>query len=153
MKNLEIIGISRGIETYSFIGQDREGKEEKMERTEKNNGLLLTVLKILLFMYIVTGVMLLILTAMLSKMQLSEGAVSIGIVVIYVVSGFLGGLLAGKKMKTRKFIWGMVMGACYFLVIVICSIVFHRGLDMETNRFITTLILCTASGMVGGMLS
>jgi len=58
MKNLEIIGISRGIETYSFIGQDREGKEEKMERTEKNNGLLLTVLKILLFMYIVTGVML-----------------------------------------------------------------------------------------------
>jgi len=90
---------------------------------------------------------------MLSKMQLSEGAVSIGIVVIYVVSGFLGGLLAGKKMKTRKFIWGMVMGACYFLVIVICSIVFHRGLDMETNRFITTLILCTASGMVGGMLS
>lgn len=124
-----------------------------MEKVEKNNGRLLSVLKILLVMYIITGVLLLILTAMLSKLHLSEGTVSIGIVVTYVVSGFLGGFLSGKKMKTKKFVWGMIMGAAYFLVLVLGSIAFHRGLDMETNRFITTLILCTASGMAGGMLS
>lgn len=104
-------------------------------------------------MYIITGILLLILTAMLSKLQLSEGIVSIGIVVIYVLSGFLGGLLAGKRMKSRKFLWGMVMGACYFLVLVIGSIVLHRGFDMDMTRFATTLILCIASGMVGGMVS
>ena len=124
-----------------------------MEIRGKGNATLLSVLKILLFMYLVTGAMLLILTLLLSKMQLSESTVSIGIVIIYVVSGFLGGLLAGKKMKNRKFLWGMVMGACYFLVIVIGSIVFHRGLDMEAGRFATTLVLCIASGMVGGMVS
>lgn len=123
-----------------------------MERMGKKNTTLLSILKILLFMYIITGIFLLVLTAMLSKMQLSESVVSIGIVLIYVISGFIGGLLAGKKMKTRKFIWGMVMGACYFLVLAIGSIVFHKGLDMEASRFATTLILCIASGMVGGMV-
>lgn len=123
-----------------------------MEQVGKKNTVLLSVLKILLFMYMVTGVLLLALTAMLSKMQLSESTVSIGIVLIYVVSGFLGGLLAGKKMKNRKFIWGMAMGACYFLALTIGSIVFHKGLDMEAGRFATTLVLCIASGMVGGMV-
>ncbi len=124
-----------------------------MEKIGKGNKTLLSVLKILLFMYVVTGIMLLVLTLMLSKLQLTESAVSVGIVIIYVLSGFLGGLLAGKTMKNRKFLWGMAMGACYFLVLVIGSVVFHKGFDMELSRFATTLILCIASGMVGGMVS
>lgn len=123
-----------------------------MNKIGKKYGMVLPFLKILLVMYIVTGALLLVLTVLLSKMQLSEGAVSIGIVVIYVVSGFLGGLLAGKKMKSRKFFWGMLMGACYFLVLSIGSVIFHKGLDMEVSRFATTLVLCVASGMVGGMV-
>lgn len=112
---------------------------------------LLSVLKILLAMYFVTGILLLILSAMLYKMQLSESVVSIGIVVIYVASGFLGGFLSGKVMKKKKFLWGMIMGACYFLILMIGSIVFQKGINMELSRFFTTLILCTASGMIGGM--
>lgn len=122
-----------------------------MERTGKNNTTMLSILKILLLMYIITGILLLVLTMLLSKLQLSESAVSIGIVAIYVISGFVGGLLAGKKLENRKFLWGMVMGAVYFLILVLGSVVFHRGLDMEAGRFATTLILCIASGMVGGM--
>ncbi len=114
--------------------------------------MLLTVLKILLLMYVITGLLLLVLTLLLAKVQLGESAVSIGIVVIYVVSGFVGGLLAGKRMKSRKFFWGMVMGACYFLALAIGSVIFHKGLDMDAGRFATTLILCIASGMVGGMV-
>lgn len=132
-------------------GQDWKGRMS-MDKIGKNWTYGLPLLKILLFMYIVTGGLLLLLTVLLSKMQLSEGAVSIGIVAIYVISGFLGGLLAGKRMKSRKFLWGMVMGACYFLVLAIGSVVFHKGLDMEMTRFATTLVLCIASGMVGGMV-
>lgn len=113
----------------------------------------LSILKILLFMYIVTGILLLILAGMLYKFQLSESVVSAGIVVIYVVSGFLGGLLAGKIMKTRKFLWGMILGGGYFAVLMAGSIAFHNGIDMEVGRLFTTLILCIASGMIGGMAS
>ena len=113
----------------------------------------LTILKILLVMYLVTGVLLLILSAMLYKMQLSESVVSVGIVVIYVISGFLGGFLSGKVMKTRRFFWGMVMGGAYFLILVLGSILCQKGINRELSRFFTTLILCTASGMGGGMAS
>ena len=100
-----------------------------------------------------TGVLLLALSAMLYKMQLSEAVVSVGIVVIYVVSGFVGGFLSGKVMKTRRFFWGMLMGGIYFLILVLGSILFQKGINMELSRFFTTLILCTASGMIGGMVS
>ncbi len=114
---------------------------------------LLTILKILLAMYLVTGVLLLALATMLYKMQLSESAVSIGIVVIYVASGFLGGFLSGKVMKNRKFLWGMAMGCAYFLILVAGSVIFQKGFQMEVSRFVTTLVLCTGSGMIGGMAS
>lgn len=113
----------------------------------------LSILKILLFMYIITGILLVILAGMLCKMQLSESVVAVGIVLIYVISGFLGGFLGGKIMKTRKFLWGMVLGGCYFSILVIGSILFTHGINMEISRFFTTLILCIASGMIGGMAS
>lgn len=122
-----------------------------MEQMQGKRRIVSTILKSLLFMYIITGIFLLILAAMLSKLQLTEGAVTVGIVVIYVISGFLGGLFAGKKLKNRKFLWGMIMGAAYFLVLVLGSVIFHRGLELDVGRIVTTLILCTASGMIGGM--
>ncbi len=114
---------------------------------------ILSMLKILLAMYLVTGALLLALAMMLYKMQLSESAVSIGIVVIYVASGFLGGFLSGKVMKSRKFLWGMAIGCCYFLILVAGSVIFQKGFHMEVSRFATTLILCMGSGMIGGMAS
>ena len=122
-----------------------------MERTENRSAILLPALKILLFMYVVTGGLLVLLTAMLMKFHLTENVVNMGIMIIYVISGFAGGFLAGKRMKSRKFLWGMILGAGYFLILTTGSIIFHRGLDMETERFLTTMVLCVASGMIGGM--
>lgn len=124
-----------------------------MEQTGTKGAVLLPALKILLFMYAVTGVLLVALAAMLMKFQLTENVVNMGIVVIYVVSGFVGGLLAGKRMKNRKFLWGMILGAGYFLVLTVGSVVFHKGMDMDMERFITTMVMCVASGMIGGITS
>lgn len=146
------MGIGGKKKEYDEI--ERVGYEEKeMEKGNVKQTWVLSILKILLFMYIVTGVLLVILAGLLYKMQLSESVVSAGIVVVYVVSGFLGGFLAGKIMKTRKFLWGIVMGACYFLILMLGSIAFQHGIGMDISRFFTTLILCIASGMIGGMAS
>ena len=125
-----------------------QAQGEKKERIS-----VLAILKILLAMYLVTGGLLLLLSALLYKMQLSESVVSVGIVLIYVISGFLGGLLMGKVMKTRRFFWGRVIGGAYFLILVLGSILFEKGINMELSRLFTTLVLCTASGMIGGMAS
>ncbi len=52
--------------------------------------------KVLLVMYILTGILLFILAAVLYKMELSEAAVNISIIISYIVVGFVGGFIIGK---------------------------------------------------------
>lgn len=112
-----------------------------------------SVLKILFVMYILTGICLVILAALLYKFELKETVVNIAIIVIYILIGFVGGFLAGKILKVRKFMWGAIIGAVYFLVLVMISLILHRSLDNDMLHFATTFILCVASGMAGGMVS
>ncbi len=112
----------------------------------------LFLLKCLLFSYILTAVLLLVLAFLLYKVGLTEGTVSIAISAIYVVSTFMAGFIAGKKMQNRKFLWGLLMGAAYFLVLTVVSLLVNHSVGELGNSFMTTLILCGAGGMMGGML-
>lgn len=124
-----------------------------MEKAGTGRDRVLKILSTLLIMYVITGAALLVLALLLYKMQLSENVVSIGIMVIYVVAGLLGGLIAGKRMKTRRFLWGILMGAVYFLVLLAGSFLLNRGITSDLLHVVTTLIMCMAAGMIGGMLS
>ncbi len=55
----------------------------------------------LMFMYIVTGLGLILMAFLMEKFQLNGTFVEVGVTVIYVVSGIAGGLIAGKKMKEK----------------------------------------------------
>lgn len=114
---------------------------------------ILFLLKTLLFSYILTGILLALLAFLLYKMGLGEKVVTVAIIVIYVAATFFGGFMAGKKLKSRKFLWGLVLGAAYFLVLSALSLsAGQEGLQMG-NSFLTTLVLCAGGGMLGGMLS
>ena len=56
----------------------------------------------LMFMYIVTGLGLILMAFLMEKFQLNGTFVEVGVTVIYVVSGIAGGLIAGKKMKRDR---------------------------------------------------
>jgi putative membrane protein (TIGR04086 family) len=110
------------------------------------------VLKSMLFGYLITAGLLLLLALFLYRFGLSEQVVSLAIIAIYVVVTFLLGLLAGKKMGTRKFLWGLLMGAVYFIVLILVSLAVNQGLS-GMNDFVTVFLLCAGSGMLGGMVS
>lgn len=110
-------------------------------------------LKALMASYIVTGVLLLILTFLLYKFDWDEQMVTAGIVAIYVLSTFAGGFILGKVRQTRKFIWGLVVGILYFALLFLISFGVYRNFSGNGTNFITTLLLCAGGGMLGGMLS
>lgn len=124
-----------------------------MENVRKQENRMLKVLGTLLCMYVITGAALLLLAFLLYRLKLQEYMVSIGIMVIYVAAGLAGGFLAGKKMGSRKFLWGILMGAVYFLILLAGSVILNRGLDASVVHMITTLVMCMAAGMIGGMLA
>ena len=124
-----------------------------MDRANKRKNKPLVIISTLLIMYVITGLALLALALLLFKMQLSENVVTIGIMVIYIVSCLIGGLIAGKRIQVRKFLWGVVVGAVYFVILLIGSLLMNRGISSDTVHVATTLVMCMAAGMIGGMIS
>lgn len=120
-------------------------------KMETNSALPVHYLIFLGVAYAVTGILLLILAGMLYRFQLSNKAVRVGIVLIYLVSTFLAGFLAGKKAKRRKYLWGLLMGAGYFLILALMSLLLHG--TGEGLGFVTPLLLCLGGGTLGGMVS
>ena len=111
------------------------------------------ILKALLISYVLTGGSLLLLALLLFKFAFSEGIVSVIIIAIYVIAAFVAGNTAGRRMENRKFIWGLIMGCLYFLVLVLVSLVVNHSLKDVATNFFTVLSLCMAGGMLGGMYS
>ena len=104
------------------------------------------MLKILLAMYLVSGLLLVILTVLVSRLEQEELVANVGVIVVYVVSCALGGFLAGRMRGERKFLWGMLLGAVYL------SLVISGGELPDWMHLVTTMAICAGSGMAGGML-
>ena len=87
----------------------------------KKNEKVASVLKCLLLSYIVTGLLILFLAFLLYKFSLPKQAIGVGVIIVYILSAFLGGLLLGKSMRVKKYLWGLALGTGYFLIRVISS--------------------------------
>ena len=112
-----------------------------------------SLVKSLFLSYLLTAGLLMLLALLLYKLRLGEGVVNIAITVIYVAATLLAGFLAGKKMQSRKFLWGLMEGCAYFAVMALISLFVNRSGGVSGDSFCTTLIICAAGGMLGGMLS
>ena len=111
------------------------------------------VLKALLCAYIVTGILLLVLTLLLYKAGLSEENVNAGIILTYVISTFSGGFVIGKLARVRKFLWGLLLGVVYFVLLLLISLGIYHSLQSDLMNLSTTFLLCAGGGMLGGMIS
>jgi len=113
---------------------------------------LTALLKCLVAAYLITGILLVVVAALLYKFSLGENVVDISIIAIYCISSLLAGLFFSKGAASRRFLWGMAAGAAYFLIICAVSMAVEPDFAPLSNSCITTLFICLGSGMLGGML-
>ena len=119
-----------------------------MENMQKNIKVIWWI-KSLLASYIVTGILLLVLTFFMYKFELNEKIVSAAIVGIYVVSTLIGGMIIGKLTKSKRYLWGMVLGILYFVLLLLITLGVYRTLNGDSVSIVTSLILCAGGGMTG----
>ena len=123
------------------------------ERTKKQTPpAVIWILKVLLAMYIVSGLLLVILSVLVSRVEQEELTANVGVIVVYVVSCALGGFLAGRMRGERKFLWGLLLGVIYFAVLLAVSLVISGGEIPDGMHLVTALAICAGSGMAGGMI-
>lgn len=114
---------------------------------------LLFFLKCFLFTAVLTGILLVLLALILYRFRLSEGTLSICITAIYVITTFFAGLISGKKAGSKKFLWGLLAGVIYFLILLTISLFMKSADGFSTSHAGIVLALCAGGGMLGGMLS
>lgn len=111
------------------------------------------ILKALLCAYVITGILLLVMTFLLYRMNLSEQNINAGIILTYVVATFAGGFIMGKLSGSRKFLWGLLTGTVYFVLLMLISFGVYHSLQADMANMVTTFLLCAGGGMLGGMVS
>lgn len=111
------------------------------------------ILKSLLGAYVVTGILLLLLALFVYKLNLEEKQVTIAVMAIYLVSTFVGGFMIGKWNQVRKFWWGMLVGAGYFILLLLVSFGIYHSLKNGGVNVVTAMFLCLGGGLLGGMLA
>lgn len=124
-----------------------------MERIQEKRRMAVPVFVVLISMYALTFVLLLLSAYLLYKGMFSEKAVSVMIQIIYVLSGFFGGFFCGKLAGSRKYLWGLLMGALYFGVLLFAGFLINGGLSDDPIHIVTTMLICILSSIAGGMVS
>lgn len=102
---------------------------------------------------IVSVVLILLFAFVTLKLQPDAGKMELMIMVIYVLANLAGGWCCGHRQERRKFVWGLLTGAVYFLLVFLVSGMSEQQVQPEISGSLLALVLCAAGGMVGGMLS
>lgn len=124
-----------------------------MEKAFRQNTKIIYLLEGLLFSYIITAFVLLVLSFLMLKMDLSGAVISGGINFAYILSAFAGGFFVGKKTEHRKFLWGLLMGVFYFIILMVVSLLLNRVSPLPLGSLFVVFIITGLSGMLGGMVS
>lgn len=129
----------------------RAGLKLKARDAKENPAKVLAV--VLFIMFIISGLLLLLLALLLYRLELSEAVVKVAVIIIYIVTGMSGGILMGKKIKDKKFLWGFLAGTVYFGILFVVSLAVKGGTGIEPVKMVTTWVFCACAGTAGGMIS
>lgn len=131
---------------------DTEIKREmsKMERFEKI--IVLCVYELMAFL--VSDICLCLIAYGIYARYLQEGMTGILILFTYGLSVAVAGFLAGRKMGKNGFLWGLLEGMGYFLLVMLLSVFFGMkeiSITFEWQNVITILIICIFTAMLSGI--
>ena len=108
---------------------------------------------VLMGMLVISALILAVVSAFMLNGHMNFGFVGGGVIAAYVISSMVGGFCIGQIKGKQKFLWGALMGAGYFLVLLLVgNVVYHQGPAMNFQT-VSIGIICVVSGMIGGMLA
>lgn len=112
-----------------------------------------SIFKSLIIAYIITGVLLLLAALLMQKIGLKNNQVRLFVMLIYGVSNIVSGFIYGKMRKNKRFLNGIIIGAAYFVMLVLISAIINKGFENELGKNIISFVVCILGGAIGGIMS
>lgn len=114
--------------------------------------IVLQVVKGVVFAYFISAVALVFVAFMMYKWDVSDSVVRGGILAAYVLSCFISGAVVSRQHNERRYLWGLLMGALYFTILWVVSLIGNKGAFTGVSSILPALALCLFGGMLGGMM-
>lgn len=150
---LEVCGIVYRKRMYRMCERMGEKGDYFRESRESQNPVMAILIAMVAATF-VTIVLLLLLTVLIYNTDISGTVSGILMVAIYVLGPFSGAFLLGKRMKKKRFLWGMLLGIIYFAVFVLISMLVAEPENVPGIReYIQVLLAVLPGGILGGMFS
>lgn len=123
----------------------------KVQQFLKSGGMMILIA--MTVSYLITLLSLSLISFGLLRTDMKGSFVNVLLIMTAVISCIAAGLIAGKKMKTKRFLWGILAGVIYFILLCLIKVFLGDTPGIGSPHFLTSFLCCLGSGMLGGMLS
>lgn len=114
---------------------------------------LLGIARSILVAYMITGMMIFVIAWIAYKCDLSDGAIGLCVIAIYVISNVAGGFCTGRAVEKNRLVYGLLTGLLYVAVLFLVSVLITGGIHNIEVRGISAMLLCIGGAAVGSILS
>ena len=109
--------------------------------------------KALIAGYVITLIMLGVLTYLINRFTLDEKVVDNIIAGIYVAGSFAGGMLLAWMIKKKRIAAGMIYGIIYITVLFAVAAFMKKQAPDNNDNMLASVIISVAAGGIGGFFS
>lgn len=111
------------------------------------------MVKALIAGYVITFIMLLVLTYLINKITLNEKMVDNIIAGIYIAGSFTGGMLSAWMIKRKRVIAGGLYGMIYIAVLLAMAALMKKELPDDNGNMLLSVAAGAVAGVFGGFFS
>lgn len=101
--------------------------------------------------FIITIILLFILSVLLSTTNLDENIMKPGIIAIVTFSVLLGSFISAKKIKSKGIVIGVLQGFIYMFILYLISSIVTKDFSLGLESFIM-IGIAVFGGVVGGII-
>ena len=111
------------------------------------------MVKALIAGYVITLIMLGVLTYLIKRFTLDEKTVDNIIFGIYMAGSFTGALLSAWLIKKRRVIIGIIYGLVYITVLLVIAAFMKKQAPDNNDNMVMSVLASVAAGAFGGFFS
>lgn len=111
------------------------------------------MVKALIAGYVITLLMLGLLTYFMGKFTLDEKTVDNIIFGIYMAGSFTGGMLGAWMIKKRRVVIGIIYGIIYITVLMVIAAIMKKQAPDESSNIAVSVVASIVAGAFGGFFS
>lgn len=112
-----------------------------------------SIVRTLLISFLISFLLLCLMALLMWKLSITAGQIKAGLYLSYLLSCLFGGFCFGHIFPKRRIFVGLGFGICYFLVLLLLSVLFSGSGPLLLSGAPLTAGLCGLGGAAGAFFS